>query len=629
MPITIASNIASLGAQRQLGKASESLVSTFERLSSGMRINKASDDAAGLAISMSLKTDARVFSQGIRNLSDGVSLLNIADGALEQLSSITQRQLELAEQSANGTYSTQQRVALNTEINSLSKEYNRILESTTFNGISIFSDEQRTRGLALQAGYGTDGVLGLLIGANGSRSVGDGTYSSFFTAASGHGWVTMLEAADFNGDGIADLIASNDGSGAIRLSLGNSDGTFAAGTVIADTSENNFFMKVGDFNGDGKKDFFVTTQLGKVVSYIGDGQGSFSAGMTFTDATYIGDGFDVADINGDGRDDIIQSGNGAGRIYLSNANGTFTVGNTFGIEFSSGSSNVRVVKDTLSNSYNAIFLQGGVGTSIKKLGADGSVQSTTQTLNAAASGAQTGVGDFDGDGIGDFVQLNSAGTAFQVFLGNGNGTFRSGQSFTGTAILGYISTGVRIGDLNGDGILDLVQSSASGNISYLGTGTGTFAAGVASTASGNNSTLALADVNRDGILDVISNDGTFGNGNLKVTVGDATKTLTTKRFDITTQANSREALTFLNAQLERVSLERGSIGAFMSRIGTAISTTTSARDNYTSANSKIVDTDMAQETANLTRSNILQQVGASVLAQANVQPSLALRLLQG
>ena len=105
MAVRIGSNIASLNAQGRLNQATDALSSTYERLSSGMRINKASDDPAGLAVSSSLNVDSRVYSQGIRNINDGLSLLNVAEGALFELSSITTRQQELAEQSANGVYS--------------------------------------------------------------------------------------------------------------------------------------------------------------------------------------------------------------------------------------------------------------------------------------------------------------------------------------------------------------------------------------------------------------------------------------------------------------------------------------------------------------------------------------------
>ena len=109
--ITINSNIAALNAQRRLGQSTQSLRDTFSRLSSGLRINKASDDAAGLAIAESLKVDERVFNQAIQNANDGISALSIAEGSLDALQNITTRQLELAEQAANGVNSLEQRQA--------------------------------------------------------------------------------------------------------------------------------------------------------------------------------------------------------------------------------------------------------------------------------------------------------------------------------------------------------------------------------------------------------------------------------------------------------------------------------------------------------------------------------------
>src|SRR6185312_14819206 len=101
MTITIGSNIPSLRAQRGLDQATRQLASAYEQLSSGQRINDAGDDAAGLAIADSLRAKGAVLTQAVRNVNDGTSYLNIAEGALKALSDITQRQLELAEQSAN------------------------------------------------------------------------------------------------------------------------------------------------------------------------------------------------------------------------------------------------------------------------------------------------------------------------------------------------------------------------------------------------------------------------------------------------------------------------------------------------------------------------------------------------
>ncbi len=155
MPITLGSNIASLRSQRQLFNSSNELSSVFERLSSGQRINKASDDAAGLAIADSLRTDSRVYAQGVRNLNDGLSALQIADGAISELSGVTARLIELAEQSANGALSNVQRKSLDQEAQSLRDEYLRIIQSTEFNGRQVLTSEYGT--LRLQAGFGIDG----------------------------------------------------------------------------------------------------------------------------------------------------------------------------------------------------------------------------------------------------------------------------------------------------------------------------------------------------------------------------------------------------------------------------------------------------------------------------------------
>lgn len=150
MPITINSNIASLKAQRSLGLSSEALSRTFERLSSGQRINRASDDAAGLAIADSLRASQRVASVAIRNANDGISTIAIADGALGQIGGVLSRLAELAEQSANGVYSTTQRSALQNEFVALSSEIERIAVTTVFNGVTLLSG---TSDIVLQVGF--------------------------------------------------------------------------------------------------------------------------------------------------------------------------------------------------------------------------------------------------------------------------------------------------------------------------------------------------------------------------------------------------------------------------------------------------------------------------------------------
>ena len=134
MALTLGRNIASLRGIRQLNQTSTKLGKVFERLSSGLRINSASDDAAGLAVAESLRSDVRIVEQGLRNLNDGISLLRVADTAVESLSNIVARLEELSSQAANGTYTFEQRKALDDEAQALAREFTRIRESSEFNG---------------------------------------------------------------------------------------------------------------------------------------------------------------------------------------------------------------------------------------------------------------------------------------------------------------------------------------------------------------------------------------------------------------------------------------------------------------------------------------------------------------
>jgi flagellin len=150
MAITLGSNIASLQAQRRLGNATQALSSSYEKLSSGQRINKASDDAAGLAIADSLRANQRVASVAIRNANDGISTIAIADSALGEIGNVLSRLAELSQQSANGVFSVVQRSALSNEFVALSSEIERIAVTTEFNGVKLLSGNAA---VVLQVGF--------------------------------------------------------------------------------------------------------------------------------------------------------------------------------------------------------------------------------------------------------------------------------------------------------------------------------------------------------------------------------------------------------------------------------------------------------------------------------------------
>ena len=137
MAIRIFNNIPSLNAQRILGINNNRLSQSVERISSGIRINKASDDAAGLAISESLRSDIRSLRQAVRNANDGVSLLNVTEGALNESSSILIRLRELASQASTGTVGSTERQTIQLEFSALRSEVDRIAATTEFNGIKL------------------------------------------------------------------------------------------------------------------------------------------------------------------------------------------------------------------------------------------------------------------------------------------------------------------------------------------------------------------------------------------------------------------------------------------------------------------------------------------------------------
>lgn len=176
MGLRVNTNIASLTAQRYLTTVTNRLGGNYSRLSSGLRIATAADDAAGLAISERMRSQIRSYGAAARNAQDGISLVQTAEGALNESSNILSRMRELAIQSANGTLSTEDRATINTEVDALIDELDRIADSTTFNGVELLNggatttatiqvgiDQGETIVVNLQdansAALGVDGVL--------------------------------------------------------------------------------------------------------------------------------------------------------------------------------------------------------------------------------------------------------------------------------------------------------------------------------------------------------------------------------------------------------------------------------------------------------------------------------------
>lgn len=201
MSITINTNVAALNAQRRLGSSTDELRSSYEKLSSGLRIVRAKDDAAGLAIADSLKADTRIASVAIRNANDGVSLISIADGALAQVGNVLSRMAELAEQSANGVLSVTQRSALASEFSALGSEIQRIAVTTAFNGLNLLSGGGTVQ---LQVGFNNNtnaqisfnGVQGTLESLRLAAAGGSALIYSLNDTTTANGQAAALSALD-------------------------------------------------------------------------------------------------------------------------------------------------------------------------------------------------------------------------------------------------------------------------------------------------------------------------------------------------------------------------------------------------------------------------------------------------
>lgn len=216
---SILNNVAALGASRQLGITSVGLQRTIQRLTTGQRINNASDDAAGLAISNKLGADIRIANQGRRNANDGVSYLQVADGVLDEVTSLLTRAAELAQQSQTGTISNTNRASIDAEFQNIIANIADIGQSTKFNGTTVFSGAALTVSVA---GFTAIAVSVASISASSSVALGMTTSTTSLSTASAASTAATAIAAAL--DSVSSLRATLGASQQQLNSIANSLG---------------------------------------------------------------------------------------------------------------------------------------------------------------------------------------------------------------------------------------------------------------------------------------------------------------------------------------------------------------------------------------------------------------------
>jgi uncharacterized protein (TIGR03437 family) len=336
---------------------------------------------------------------------------------------------------------------------------------------------------------------------------GDGTFASPVNVLPGS--PGTLTVADFNHDGKPDLALAGFGSSVVEVLLGNGDMTFKAGVDVSPGDFTGNAAAVGDVNGDGKPDIVsVDVSAGNILTLLGKGDGTFKAPITSGTQTLFNSFLVLAlgDFNGDGKLDVVSLDSGSNyiQVWMGNGDGTFKapVNYTVGTQPSS-----VVVADFNGDGRLDLAISDGDGTAPGIAVLLGNGNGTFQTpVNYVPSGnpvRQIAAGDFNGDGRLDFVatsQVVGVPAGVWIVLGNGNGTFQTAQDYPA----GMFPQGAAIGDLNGDGIPDVVGvSNGSNTVSVLiGNGDGTFKPAVNYPVGLGAFTVAIADINGDGKPDI-------------------------------------------------------------------------------------------------------------------------------
>jgi flagellin len=515
MSSIINTNINSLNAQRNLSTNQASLATSMQRLSSGLRINSAKDDAAGLAISQRFTTQINGLNQAGRNANDGISLSQTAEGALGEIQNNLQRIREMAVQSANSTNSSSDRAALDQEVQQRLAEIDRVASQTSFNGQKILD--------------GSFGNAVFQVGANVGETISVGLNTSMRATAIGQIATATSTAA----------------AGVGTTALGGT-GTIAVGSNAA-----------------------VTIKASVAGSAVGQ-----NAGSAYAKALAI---------NAAGVPGLTVSASTTTEFAIAATTTTGTVGTPVATATYSLTINGQAIFAGFDSSTGAVLTSQQITDAINAQSSNTGVSaalSGAKLLLTAADGRDINIGQLEGTGVGGGISA---------------GTLQAATATTPAYLAGSIGT-----------------TLAAGAANFATNGSGTNSGQLTFSAQ-NNITITTDGVNE-------------GFANAATTIALDTNTIS--GVDVKTVSGANNTIQRVDSALTSVSTLRSTFGAIQNRFESVIANLSVTAENLTASRSRVQDADFAQETANLSRSQILQQAGTAMVAQANQLPQGVLALLR-
>lgn len=654
MGMVVRTNTMAINAQRQLNLNNNKVSKSLEKLASGYKINRAGDDAAGLAISERMKAQIKGLDAASNNSQDGISLVQTAEGALNEVHDMLNRMVELATKAANGVYTESQRANYNDEMTQLKSEINRIADSTNFNSLKLL-----------------DGTMGLnTSGFNVGDAVAatDGTINLNPTDIKVGSQATTFQKPKFTIDlkDLAITTAGNGGDTTVSLSFAGQtwSTTITGGAATDATAFATAFvteMKKNDVTIGGAvfKAADIASTNGEITfTYDEATNGKFNQATADAFNAAVGGPVSVA-VTANAGNAVVNTNIAHGTTKVTTAVGEEAAGRaelTIDLSNAVKQGNRIKIGDIIAviqtEAGNAPAVDAGkneVLIDVSGVAEDKRVQEAVNKISAQNKAA----GDFKMSAVGA-TKIHLDQTANSTLVLDSEALVKNQVSGTSTPTnasrtITVNSDAVKNGDsINVNGTRYTITDTQTNKANEV------YVANLGKTATSADIAQALgakigaqASV-KDGAITVSAANATDAapavlGGGLTLQVGDTyedfnilnvsasdmhTAALGLDGVDITTQTAAGESINIINAAIDSVSKTRAGFGALQNRLEHTINNLDTTSENLTAANSRIRDTDMAKEMMEYTKMNVLVQSAQAMLAQANQQPQSVLQLLQ-